>query len=145
MDRLMMRIALAVCIALVATIFLAGAAGLFCAALYLHLATLMSPAGAAAWTGLAALAAMALALVVGRFALVKPAAQPPSHFAAAAPQLDEAQLTQLLSTLVGGELGKTLHDHPKSAAAVALAAGLAFGISPSLRSVLLGLLGSREG
>jgi hypothetical protein len=140
MDRLVMRFALAVGLVLVAVIFLTGAAGFLCAALYLHLASLMSPAAAAALTGLAALIVMAVLLILGRLVLAKPAPQLP--VAAAAAPLDEAQITQALTTLLGGELGKSLLQHPKSGAAIALAAGLAMGLSPALRGLLVGLIGT---
>jgi len=144
MERLVMRFALALGVVLVAAIFLAGAAGFLCAALYLYLATLMSPAGAAALTGFAALAVMGVLLITGRLAVMKPASRLPATSVAAAPALDETQLAQAISTLLGTELGKTFQDHPKSAAAVSLAAGLALGISPSLRGLLLGLIGTQK-
>lgn len=140
MDRLVMRVALAMGIVLVAAILLASAAGFLCAALYLYLSALLSQAAAAALTGLAALIAMFLIAVAGRFMLSeRPRAAPPAQ-ASPAPAREDPHMAQALSALLGEELGRTLRRHPKSTAAMALAAGVAIGVSPRLRGILIGLL-----
>jgi hypothetical protein len=143
MDRLLVRFALALGIVMIVALLLLSAAIFFCAALFLALMPVTGAAGAAALTGLAALLVTGLVLLAGRLILAprRPAlrAQP---LAGSAHGADDAQIAQALSALFGEELGRTFHNHPKGAAAASLAAGFAFGLSPQLRRLILGLFES---
>ena len=141
MDHLLTRFALALGVVTIGAIFLGSAAVFLFAALYLALAPMTGEAGAAALTGLAALIAAVFSLLIGRLIL-----SPDHHQRAAlhlAAQRGDPHLAQELSALLGKELGKAFHEHPKGAAGAALAAGFAIGLSPELRRLLLGLFGGR--
>jgi hypothetical protein len=147
MDRLLMRFAVAIGVALVAAVLFLSAVGFLTAALYLQLASHMTAAAAATLTGLAALVAMVILLVAGRLILARPGGGAVPARLASAPtvedtQLARAQIAQALSALLGEEIGRAVQEHPKGSAAMALAAGLAVGISPDLRGLMVGLIGA---
>ena len=141
-----MRFALALGIVVVAAILLMSAAAFLCAALYLYLVALTDPPAAAALTGLAALIAtigilFASRFILGRTVPVKALPVAAAQAASAAPAAHEdPKIAQALSALVGEELGRAFKENPKGAAMAALAAGVAVGVSPKLRGVLLDLL-----
>jgi hypothetical protein len=119
-----------------AAIALMAACGLLAAAFYLWLLTAMEPPQAAFLTGLLVLGFAALFFALSRAALKAHSAVPHAHPAPATGDDAKQQEVQMISALAGEEIGKFLHEKPKSATGIALAAGLAIGLSPELRHTL---------
>ena len=105
--------------------------GFLCVALYFAIEEPLGPPWAAVVTALAAFVTALVLLVLARSAVrehhtvAEPAAPPNPH-----------QTPQILSALAGEEIGRFLQERPKSAAGVALLAGLAIGLSPELRNMV---------
>jgi hypothetical protein len=127
-----MRIATAAALALVTVLLaLAGAAFLF-AALYLWLATLMTPASAALVTGIVVLVGAAVVALIGRLLIGV------RRVASVAPLAGAGRLD--MAALMGSELGVAgtawLREHLPQVALAAAGAGFLLGVSPRLRAAL---------
>jgi hypothetical protein len=139
-QRLVDRLALGLVLLAAGVIVLIAGGGFLCAALYLALEGPLGPPLAAALTGLAALLVSIAVLLLGRSALQLPAPPEIPRAALPAPAAVPQQSAQILSALAGEEIGRFLQEKPKSAAGIALVAGLAIGLSPELRGTLGDLL-----
>lgn len=136
--RLAQRLALSLLLIGLAAVALIGAGGLLTAAFYLWMLDSMEPPGAAMATAGVLLVAALLFFVLSRVAFK---AQLAERVPQVPPESDaRLQAAQAISSLAGEEIGRFLHEKPKSATAIALVAGLAIGLSPELRGALGQLL-----
>jgi hypothetical protein len=119
-----------------AAVALMAACGLLAAAFYLWLVTSMDPPQAAFLTGLLLLVFAGLFFALSRAALKAHAEVPHVPPIPAAEHEAKQQAVQMISALAGEEIGRFLHEKPKSATGIALVAGLAIGLSPELRNTI---------
>ena len=142
-GRLAERVVLALALMGAAAIALVGAGGLLAAAFYLWVLGYVEPPAAAALTAVVVLFFALLLFALSRLALKEHVAQPPARTPPVTGS-DGAQTAQLISALAGEEIGRFLHEKPKSAAGIALVAGLAIGLSPDLRNTLGSLINHQK-
>lgn len=140
MQRFLSRAAISLAAAVAAIILVAASVGFLGVALYLLLVPVMAAPFAALAVGLAGFAIAGLiALVIRMTWRGRPAGR---RVGSAAPGRagDVNDVAATLGELAAREMTSRAQAHPYTAFAVALAAGLAIGISPELRNFLTGLL-----
>lgn len=130
-DRITQALTVLVVALLAGVVALAGL-GFFAAALYMALATLVPPAGAAALTGVAALVLALLLLLLCRTMVkpkVRPQTPPPEGQPDAAHGLEDAMR-------LGADLAPLVRRNFRVVAGAAFVGGLVLGISPRARRAL---------
>jgi hypothetical protein len=137
MRRLASHLALSVILGLLTAIVLTAGIGWLLAALWLALQTALSPAAAAAWTGLVAVAVAGVIAAAAYASRRSPVRRSPAPDAASG---FEEEVAGRLAALAGRDAAAFVAAHPGRAAVVALALGLAVGASPRLRAALRDLL-----
>ena len=137
MQRFLSQVAISLAAAVAAIIFVAAAVGFLGVALYLSLVPVMPAPVAALVVGLAGLVIAGLIGLAARMA----ARRRPAGGRAGSPDPGRANdVAATLGNLAARELASRAQARPYRAFAVALAAGLAVGISPELRNILKGVL-----
>lgn len=116
------------------------ALGFLCAAAYLALLDVFSPATAALLTGLGAIVLALLILAAGRAALRPGARRRRAAESAEAGPGDAATGAGELAGALGERLATIARANPKATLFASLVAGFAVGVSPRLRKALIDLL-----
>jgi Na+/melibiose symporter-like transporter len=123
-DRLILPVVVSL-LAAVALLAVLGAAGLLCAALYLWLATMLTPAQAAAATA-GALLLFALVLTLGTWIYVRSRRRQPRAAA------DPRQMAGWLGMMAAEGVLSSVRARPFTALLVATTAGFVVGLRPDL-------------
>jgi hypothetical protein len=135
MRDLSVRLAIAAASLLLAGVGFVAAAGFFCVALYLQLATMMEPPLAATATAFAALLFSVLVMLIGRWlAFGRRRMRGGSSRIANDPAME-------IGRRLGEEAFKYAKTHRRGTLIATLLAGFAVGASPKLRNWLRGLIG----
>lgn len=130
----MERLALTAVLMFLALLLGLLAVGFLAAALYLGLATLLSPPLAALASAGVLLVAALLAVLVAGFR------RNASRATGTVPASDLSEAAAALGSRLGEQAARQAQAHPWAAAGAALACGAIVGANPRLRALLMGLL-----
>jgi hypothetical protein len=140
LERFLSRVAISLAAAVAAIIFAAASVVFLGAALYLFLVPTMPAPFAALVVGLVGLVLAGLIILVARMTSRRGPAGVGIGAADPSRAGDLSDIAATLGGLAARELTSGTQAHPYRAFGVALLAGLAVGISPELRKILMGVL-----
>lgn len=139
MNALWLRLTIATALLVAVAVIIAALLVFVGVVSYLAMRDAVSPTFAAVMTGFATLILLAgLALAI--YSALKPLRQMGKRFSNPG-----EKLIADITSIIGGQLGPTIREHPYQSALVSLAAGFSVGAVPELRDILTKMLLKRGG